>query len=274
MKVIIIIVIFITLTTFYSRYIGIKGLKVKEYSIVDSSLPKEFYGIKIVQISDIHYKVTISKNDLKKMVNEINKLKPDIVLLSGDLLDKNINYTEKDFKDITNVLSKINVNIGSYAIKGEDDLEFENWEQLINDSNFTNLNNKYEEIYYNGSTPILLIGISSNYLDDHIKKDLDNIYQNLNKEYKFSILMLHEPSFIDKIDYNKFNLIFAGHTHKGQIYIPIIGGIIKDKYSKYIKDFYEFKNTKLYISSGVGTSKYKFRLLNKPSINFYRLRNK
>lgn len=273
-KITISIIIFITLITLYSRYIGIKGLKVKEYSIIDSSLPKEFYGLKIVQISDIHYKVTTNKNDLKKIVDEINKLKPDIVLLSGDLLDKNIKYTEKDFKDITNTLSKINVNIGSYAIKGEDDLEFENWEQLINDSNFKNLNNKYEEIYYNGSTPILLIGISSNYIDNHIKKDLDNIYQNLNKEYKFSILMLHEPSFIDNIDYNKFNLIFAGHTHKGQIYIPLIGGIIKDKYSKYNKDFYEFKNTKLYISSGIGTSKYKFRLLNRPSINFYRLRNK
>ena len=49
---------------------------------------------------------------------------------------------------------------------------------------------------------------------------------------------------------------------------------VKDKYSKYNKDFYEFKNTKLYISSGIGTSKYKFRLLNRPSINFYRLRNK
>ena len=45
-------------------------------------------------------------------------------------------------------------------------------------------------------------------------------------------------------------------------------------YSLYTNDYYDLENTKLYISSGIGTSKYKFRLLNTPSFNFYRLRNK
>lgn len=273
-KIIFIIIIFIIGVVLYSRYMGIKGLKVKEYSVIDNLLPKEFYGIKIVQISDIHYKNTTNKKELEKIVSEINKLKPDIVLLNGDLLSKNIKYTEKDFKDIINTLNKIKANIGSYAIKGEEDLGFKNWEQIINDSNFINLNDKYEEIYYNGINPILLIGISSNYKNDHIKEEINSIYEKLDKNYKFSILMLHEPDFIDKINYNKFNLIFAGHTHKGQVYIPLIGGILKNKYSKYNKDFYKLQNTKLYISSGIGTNKFKFRFLNKPSISIFRLRNK
>lgn len=274
-KILFILIVIIGSICLYSRYLGTKGLITKEYGIVDSKIPKSFYGLKIVQISDIHYKVTTTKEDLENLVNEINLLKPDIVILSGDLFDSNIKYTEADFKDIKKLLKNIDYNISKYAIKGEDDLNIKNWESIINDSNFTNLNDSYEFIYSNGLDPILLVGISSNYKKNHIEKTLDSIYKQINTEYKYSILVLHEPDVIEDIDYSKFNLIFAGHSHNGQVVLPFIEGIIKDKYAKnYIDEHYDLENTKMYISSGIGTSKYKFRLLNKPSINFYRLRNK
>ena len=274
-KIVFLLIVVISSICLYSRYLGTKGLITKEYGIVDSKLPKNFYGLKIVQISDIHYKVTTTKEDLENIVNEINLLKPDIVLLSGDLFDKDIKYTEKDYKDIKKLLKKIDYNIGKYAIKGEDDLNIKNWDNIINDSNFINLNDSYDYIYSNGIEPILLVGISSNYKNNNINKTLKDIYNKTNTEYKYSILTIHEPDIIDDIDYSKFNLILAGHSHNGQIVLPFIGGIIKDKYSKnYIDNYYDLGNTKMYVSSGIGTSKYKFRLLNKPSINFYRLRNK
>lgn len=274
-KIVFLLIVVISSICLYSRYLGTKGLITKEYGIVDSKLPKNFYGLKIVQISDIHYKVTTTKEDLENIVNEINLLKPDIVLLSGDLFDKDIKYTEKDYKDIKKLLKKIDYNIGKYAIKGEDDLNIKNWDNIINDSNFINLNDSYDYIYSNGIEPILLVGISSNYKNNNINKTLKDIYNKTNTEYKYSILTIHEPDIIDDIDYSKFNLIFTGHSHNGQIVLPFIGGIIKDKYSKnYIDNYYDLGNTKMYVSSGIGTSKYKFRLLNKPSINFYRLRNK
>ena len=274
-KIVFIIMIVLTSTILYSRYLGTKGLIIKEYGVVDSKLPKNFYGLKIVQISDIHYKVTTTKEDLEKVIKEINLLKPDIVLLSGDLFDNNIKYSEKDFKDIKKLLKKIDYNIGKYAIKGEDDLNIKNWDSIINDSNFINLNDNYDYIYSDDIEPILLVGINSNYKNNTINKVLKDIHSKTTTEYKYSILMIHEPDIIDDIDYSKFNLIFAGHSHNGQIVLPFIGGIIKDKYSKnYIDNYYNLGNTKMYVSSGIGTSKYKFRLLNKPSINFYRLRNK
>ena len=259
----------------YSRYLGIKGLTIKEYPIIDSNLPSNFYGLKIIHISDIHYKVTTTKQDLENMVKEINLLKPDIVIFSGDIFDNNIEYTKKDYKDLKETLKNIDYNISKYAIKGEDDLNNDNWENIMLESDFVNLNDNYEFIYNNGIEPILLIGINSNYKKNHIKETLKNIYKEINTEYKYSILLLHEPDIIDFIDYSKFNLILSGHTHNGQIVLPFIGGIIKDKYSKiYTKEYFDLGNTELYISSGIGTTKYKFRFLNKPSINFYRLRNK
>lgn len=274
-KIVFIFILIISSTILYSRYIGINGLLVNETSIIDSNIPKNFHGLKIVQISDIHYKVTTTKEDLKEIVKEINLLKPDIVLFTGDLFDSNIKYTKKDYKDLKNILKDIDYNIGKYAIKGEDDLNNKNWDNIISESDFIDLNDKSEYIYSNGLEPILLVGISSNYKKNHIEKTLNTIFENTKANYKYSILMLHEADVIDKIDYSKFNLILAGHTHGGQVKLPFIGGIIKDKYAKkYTNDYYELEKTKLYISSGIGTSKYKFRLLNTPSFNFYRLRNK
>lgn len=274
-KIILILIIIISSIFLYSRFLGTNGLIIKERAVIDSNLPKNFYGLKIIQISDIHYKVTTTKEELEDIVTEINLLKPDIVVLTGDLFDSNIKYKKNDYYDLTEILNKINSNIGKYAIKGEDDLNNKNWEDIILKSDFIDLNDKYEFIYSDGIDPLLLIGISSNYKKNHIKKTLDLFYEQIDTEYKYSILLLHEPDVINNIDYSKFNLILAGHTHGGQIKLPFIGGVIKDKYAKvYKNDYYKLDNTNIYISSGIGTSKYKFRLFNTPSINFFRLRNK
>ena len=273
-KILFLLIIIFSSTIIYSRYIEPKMYITKEYNIIDSDIPNSFYGIKIVQISDINYKFNNNKKDLNKILKEINKIKPDIVILSGDLFNNQINYTEEDIKDITNILKSIKYSIGKFAIKGENDT-LDKWNSIMENSSFIDLNDSYELIYNESIEPILLVGISSNYKSNHISDTIEKIYSEINTEYKFSILVLHEPDFITSIDYSKFNLILAGHSLNGTIKIPYIGGIINDKYSKiYHDDYYELNNTKLYISSGIGNNKYKFRLLNPPSISLYRLRNK
>lgn len=274
-KILLIIIFFVGLFILYSRYIGTNGLEVKEYPIVDSKIPSNFYGLKIIQISDINYKVTTTEKELKKLVNEINLLKPDIVILSGDLFNKDIKYVNDDYNDLTKILNNINYNIGKYAIKGDNDLNIKKWENVIKDSNFINLNDSYELIYYNNLEPILLMGISSNYKKNHIMDSINSINKNITMKYNYSILVLHEPDYITDIDYSKFNLILAGHSFNGQIKLPFIGGIIRPKGAKkYYDEYYELDSTKLYISGGIGTNSFKFRFGNKPSFNLYRLRNK
>lgn len=274
-KVLFLLIVIFSCTFIYGKYIEPKNIVIREYNIINSKIPSSFYGLKIVHISDIHYKVTTNKKDLKKLVKEINLMKPDIVILSGDIFDSNIEYTEDDFKDLTDILKSIDYSIGKYAIKGEEDLKFKAWTNIINDSNFINLNDSYEFIYNGSNEPLLLVGVSSNYNDNHIEKFIDNTFKEIKDEYKYAILVLHEPDFVDKIDYSKFNLILAGHSHNGQVILPFIGPLLNDKYSKnYYSEYYKLGNTKLYVSSGIGCSKkLKFRLFSKPSINLYRLRN-
>ena len=78
---------------------------------------------------------------------------------------------------------------------------------------------------------------------------------------------------IDILNKREVNLILAGNSLGGQINIPKIGGIIKVNGSKeYIDNYYKINNTDLYVSSGVGTRKYPYRLFNHPSINLFRLK--
>ena len=130
-------------------------------------------------------------------------------------------------------------------------------------------------IYNEGLNPILLVGISSNYKDNHMKDTILKIKNEITDKYIYSILAFHEPDFFDNVEDINFNLALAGHSQGGDIVLPFIGGIIKNKYSKkYYKNYYRVDFTNLFISSGIGTDNYKLRFRNKPSVNLYRLRNK
>lgn len=246
------IITIIFLIIIYARYKATTGVKINEYKITNSMIPTEFHGTKLVQISDIHYGNTTDINELKKIVGEINKLKPDILVLTGDLLDKQIDENTKE--DIIDTLKKINVTLGAYAITGETDYDINLWNDIIEQSGFTDLNNIEKKIY-NGNSPIII----SNSDTTH-----DNIY---------SIYLLHEPDKIDNLE-NSFNLILSGHSLNGQINIPVIKKILlPNGAKKYYYGHYKTNDSDLYVSSGIGTTDFKFRFLNKPAIELYRLTN-
>jgi len=282
-KKLIITLLILTLTItsilLYSRYIGTSGIFINEYKIVNKNLSNDFYGFKIVHITDIHYGRTINKKELNDLVEKINLIKPDIVVLTGDLIDKESDITDKDIKIISKAFSKIDATIGKYAIKGNHDYKYKKWDILMENSGFINLNDKYELIYGNENDYILLAGMSTNIYGKKNIEDKVKIYEDFinNSEIKpnYSILLMHEPDFIDSFNYNNYNIVLAGHSHNGQVRLPFIGAIVKPNYGKkYYDNYYKLKNTDLYVSSGLGVSEVNFRLFNRPTFNLYRLTNK
>lgn len=284
-KVIIILGIFafiICALLLYSRYISTKGLIIKEYKIANEKITDNFHGLKIVHISDIHYGTTINKKELTNVVDKVNMLHPDVVVLTGDLLDDNIKPRGNYEQELIEILSQINVSIGKYAINGNHDYAFENFNTIIEQSGFTNLNDSYDQIYKNGNNFILLSGMSTyTYGDKTVEEKLESTNEFLNsipeeeRDNIYKILLLHEPDIIDDIESITFDLVLAGHSHNGQIRLPFIGALTTPEYAKkYYDEHYTIDQTELYISSGLGTSIIKFRFFNKPSINFYRITNK
>ena len=274
--ILIVIVLLISSILLYSRFVATKGLKVKEYKVVNTKITNSYHGIKVVQLSDVHYGSTINEKELNNIVDKINEINPDIVVLTGDLIDDRISYN-KDI--IINCLSKINAKLGKYAISGNHDLPLDDYNYIIKESGFTNLDNTYELIYYKSNEPIIISGIGYGEEDVGIKTEQFDKYISELKadDIKpiYSILLVHEPDTVDNLDLSKYDLVLAGHSHNGQVRLPFIGALYTpDSAKNYYDEYYKINNTDLYISSGLGTSMYKFRLFNKPSINFYRITNK
>lgn len=245
----------------YARYINTKGFIVHEIAIVDEDLNQEYNGLKIIHFSDLHYGRTTFEDDLKEIVKEINLLRPDVIVFTGDLFDgKKISQDDK--KIVTKYFKQLEARLFKFAIIGDYDKKYlEDYKSILADSEFILLDNTSYLLYDNSSEPINIIGLTNT-------KDILSLYEN---DY-FTITFFHEPDLIK--DIHNSNIVLAGHSLGGQIKIPFVGGIIKqDGAANYIDSYYEVENQKLYISNGIGTQKFSYRMFNKPSINFYRLYN-
>lgn len=274
-KWLLIIFIVLFLTIVYARYIGTMGFDTKEYTISDKYIPKGFDGIKIVHFSDLHYNRAISLEKVEKIVEEINLINPDIVVFTGDLIDKDVTLTNSDYTKLTTLLRKINSKYGKYAIMGNHDY-YKDSEKVINvynDSGFKYLDNDYDIVYNKTNEKIFIGGVNTvSYNMDDIDKTME-FFNDHEDEEMYKIILVHEPDISDKIvsDYS-VNLILAGHSHNGQIRLPLIGPIYTPPHAKkYYDNYYNIDGTKLYISSGIGVSTVNYRLWDRPSINFYRI---
>ena len=268
-KIIFGILIFILLLFICLRFIGTKGLIIKEYKVVNKNIDTSFYGFKIVHFSDLHYGMSVDEKVLSNLVDKINKTKPDIVVFTGDLIDKKKNYTESDTKLLTKYLSKIKSSYGNYYVNGDDDENINSFDSIMVNSNFKSLNNNYEVITSEKNKKILISGISTN---ANIK-----IFNDIFKDddYSYKIIMMHYPDNYDLISKYNFDLVLSGHSHNGQVRLPYIGALVKINNSKkYYDPYYKINDTDMYISGGIGNSKVNLRLFNTPSFNLYRLVDK
>ncbi|MBR3898305.1 MAG: metallophosphoesterase [Bacilli bacterium] len=258
----------------YSYFIEPRLLTFKEYPIKDERFKTNFKGFKIVHISDIHYGRIWNKTKLQDLVDSINDQKPDIVVLTGDLIDKNTKMTAEKADEIANILKGINTTTGKYAITGDQDLKFDEWNNIIANSEFKDLNNTYDTIYKDSYQGILIAGTSTASDKQDINDKLTQTKEYINSFEKdgpiYKILLMHEPDYIDEINNNDFDLILAGHSLGRQINIPLNIFTLPKGAKKYYGNYYKIENTDLYVSNGLGTTDYDFRFLSVPSYNIYR----
>lgn len=277
-RMFLIILIFILVgMLLWSRYISTKGLEVREYGVTNEKLPKAFNGFKIIQLSDLHYGRTVDDKKLKVIASKINELKPDLIVFTGDLIDKDIKITDKKLTSIKAFLTSLDASIAKYAVKGNHDYSNKLFENIMTEASFKILTDESDLIYYKENTPIIISGFTSS-IKSH--PNYDNVFTAINLTEEeissyYKILLVHEPDQLLKLTDKNFNLVLSGHSHNGQVRLPVLGAIIKTDGAKtYYESYYKVDDTDLYISGGVGCSVLNFRFMNKPSFNFYRLYNK
>ena len=250
----------------YMRFVGTHGFIVKEYGVYSEKLPEEFNGLKIIHLSDIHYG-KVGKDKLNKIVLDVNNNKPDIIVFTGDLYDEYTVLTDNSRNELIEILSKLEAKLGKYAVSGNHDYSNDGYIDLMEDSGFTYLDSESIDLYNNSKEAISIYGYPSMIKDE---PDYDIDYTD-----NYKIALIHEPDAIDNFIDNDFDLVLAGHSHGGQVRLPLIGALRKVEGSKkYYEANYIVKNTPLYISSGIGETEYKIRFFCRPSYNMYRLYKK
>lgn len=267
-KIIFSVILAIILLLLYMRFIGTSGLSIREYKVKNSNL-SSFYGLKIVHFTDLHYGMSVDDKKLTYLVETINKTKPDIVIFTGDLVDRHTKVTDEISKILIKNLSNIESTYGKYYVKGNHDKVNKSYDSIMTNSNFKSLTD-YDVIYSKDNKSLFIGGFN---VDESLNNNTTEAL-NLNN-YDYKIFALHYPDKVDEVIKYNFDLIVAGHSHNGQVRLPIIGPIITpDNAKKYYEPYYKINNTKLYISGGIGNSVLNFRLFDKPSFNLYRLVDK
>jgi predicted MPP superfamily phosphohydrolase len=248
-----------------AAYAGTHGrhdLQIVNRTIPIANLPDAFVGFRIVQISDIHLEEFTEAWFLEHVVAQTNALHPDLVLLTGDFVSKGPDPNEAAWKAAglcAEILSKLKApqRFGSLG----------NHDQGVGPEHVI------APLQAHG-TPVLV--------DSHvaIERGSDRLWlcgtEQQTAEQNFNltvpdgprapvILMCHEPDLADLLANNprfaSVDLMLAGHSHGGQIRLPLIGPLVLPPMGKkYVEGSFKVGKTQLYVNRGVGTVGMPFRL--------------
>ncbi|MCB5746745.1 metallophosphoesterase [Intestinibacter bartlettii] len=285
-------IIFIFIGIFILMYLYIKynvnTLEVTKYVVENKKVPKEFDGYNIVQISDLHSKLFGENN--KKLIQKIKSLNPDIVVVTGDLIDgENNNYNVAlDFLKEISKLYRVYYIIGNHEqkslIKKYKD-EYKDYFNKLHQIDFVNLDNNKVEIV-KGDSNINLYGLTVpyscyKYLFDNQETtsiDIDFLEEKLGKvdREQFNILLAHTPFYFDEYEKWGADLTLCGHVHGGIVRLPIVGGLLSPDrkfFPKYDLGEYTKNKSTMIVSKGLGGSKVLIRVNCKPEIVNIKLKN-
>ena len=239
---------FIILTIGYYNYANPEITNIK---IDLSSKYKKNKSMRIVGISDIHLGYSTDKIMLKRHVKEINFLNADAIIISGDLIDHDIQpvLDQKMYEEINNLQSKY----GTYACLGNHEYigGIKNSRRFINSTNIKLLIDK---------SITLPNGLQILGRDDKINKDrkeVDFLLLSRNPNMPMLILDHQPPHKLDELANVDADIQFSGHTHRGQIW-PM--NLIVDKIYELSHGYRKINDLHIYVSSGLGLWGPSFRI--------------
>lgn len=253
----------------FSIYFFIENnwIQTENIKIEMNNLPKGLNGLRIVHLSDVHLPKNASNID--NIVNKVKQQKPDIIVITGDIIDKSANIKTCGLDKLCKELSKISK---TYAVTGNHEMWSGNvvqWDKILTDNNIKVLNNEVEIFTKNGCY-VAIIG-----LEDACEYTPENLngFQKLKENKDMPIILLaHRPelftSYSSPSQSINPNIVFSGHAHGGQFRIPFIDkGIIAPNqglFPKYTSGLYTSNNVNMIVSRGLGNSIIPIRINNRP----------
>lgn len=222
-------------------------LIISKYVYCNIKVPKAFDGYKIIIISDLHHKNF--GNNQSELIKAVKASNPDLILLTGDIVDKN----HTDMESIEDLLKGIEGVAPAYYVTGNHEMDmgaknqYEELKRLLKNYGVTDLNDS--DIFIERENDVIHL-YGKSYLSKNISEKLE-----VCDDEKFSILMYHCSDSFDKISNHGYDIIMSGHTHGGIVRLPIVGGVFGNSrrlFPKYDGGIFVENNCTLISSRGLG----------------------
>lgn len=248
---------------------GMDKIEIEKVPVHLPRLDPEFSGYRLVQFSDIHMDSYMENEDLEEIVNLVNQQGPDLVAITGDFASKD---PYKHAEEMADTLSRLVSVDGVVGVMGNHDHwdDPETVREIMSESGIIELSNSVYTIQ-RGQARLYVAGI-----DDYIVRNdrLEQVLEQL-PEDGAAILLAHEPDFADvSAKTGRFDLQLSGHSHGGQVNLPLIGPLYLPRYArKYISGLYQVNGMIQYTNRGVGKVHVPFRWNSSPEITVFTLHN-
>jgi uncharacterized protein len=239
-------------------------------------LPHSFDGFRIVQLTDFHYQQHFSEIPIRKAVNIVNDLRPDLTVFTGDFVTVPLFDRQLSLADVNASTEPCATLLGAvlgekYAILGNHDAAAYPGRiiHILTGSNIPVLRNQSVPLE-RGQDRIWLAGI-----DDLLRGAPDMAATLAAIPEKDAIVLLaHEPDFADDASLTSVDLQLSGHSHGGQIWIPGIGAPWLPPMARaYPRGLYKIRDLTLYTNIVIGTIRVPVRLNCPPEITLITLRS-
>ncbi|MGA9718042.1 MAG: metallophosphoesterase [Acidobacteriaceae bacterium] len=259
----------------YSGFWDRHHLELREQIIRLRRLPEAFHGMRIAQISDIHYDEFTEPYFVREVVGRINALNPDIVLLTGDFVTAGLvprRVAARLSYPCAEILSGIQCPHRFASLGNHDALA--GWEAVVDALKVygtPTLVNSYLPFERDGSR-LWFAGIRSS-LED--VPDLDAALPRRATPGEPTILLAHEPDYaLHVVKRGNVDFMLSGHTHGGQVHLPFIGTprhMLPRGGRRFVHGHFDIGPLQLYVNRGIGTVKLPIRFLCPPELTLFTL---
>jgi uncharacterized protein len=208
--------------------------------------------LRLLQIGDIHVeRVTPRERHLNRLIAE---LKPDMIVFTGDFVNLSNTHDPEAENAIREVIAEWRAPLGVYCVSGTPLVEpFERVEAFVEGlDNLKLLPNQWLTL----KTPSGMLNILGLVVSHDMQRDRDNLKKMMLPAPKtgMHLLLMHPPDIAPEANDLGIDLYLCGHTHGGQIRLPLVGALFSSSYlgKRFIMGRYELGRTTLYTSRGVG----------------------
>ena len=250
----------------YAGEISRHELSIEEHTIHLARLPDAFRGLRIVQVSDFHYAEYTEAFFLREMVRQVNRLRPDLVVLTGDFVSFSplpLSWARRHAAPCAAILSGLEcplryASLGNHDyVVGADDVA-----QPLREHGIPVLMNAAVPVERGGQR-LWLAGLGSVCTGN---ADLDRAIPPAASREPV-ILLAHEPDILPEVARHPVDLMLSGHTHGGQVRFPFVPPLfLPDNGKVYVEGLFRLGPTQLYVNRGIGAVGLPFRFDCPPEI--------